>query len=224
MSATSDRRNSPRWFTHAPRLVDTVTSGEVVTMRSARLPPALAISSRIRPNAAWVDCSSPEGGGDRGDFDLAERAIRASRGRCGCARAAPRTPGRALSPMLSSGSHSRPFGNAHRFAPGGHLRRVHQARVIVLVAGEGQSLSLDRPGDEQGGNVVLRRVERFDERLHAMAAKVGEQGGEGCVVIGLEERRRGFAYLFLDARTPCRAALIVERGKLGVAAASRTSS
>ena len=91
------------------------------------------------------------------------------------------------------------LGNAHRFAPGGHLRRVHQTRVIVLVAGERQPLSLDRPGDEQGGNVVLRRVERFNERLHAMTAKVGEQGGEGCVVIGLEERRRGSAYLCLDA-------------------------
>ena len=31
-SAMSLRLNSPRWFTQAPRLVDTVTSGEVVTM------------------------------------------------------------------------------------------------------------------------------------------------------------------------------------------------
>src|SRR6185437_5790785 len=60
-SGTALRRKRPRWFTHAPRLVDTVTSGDVVTIRSARSPPAFERSSRMRPNAAWVDCSSPEG-------------------------------------------------------------------------------------------------------------------------------------------------------------------
>src|SRR3546814_3016230 len=31
-------------------------------MRSAKSPPARDRSSRILPNAAWVDCSSPDGG------------------------------------------------------------------------------------------------------------------------------------------------------------------
>ena len=35
VSAMLSRANSPRRFTHGPRLVETVTSGEVVTMRSA---------------------------------------------------------------------------------------------------------------------------------------------------------------------------------------------
>ena len=73
-SAISLRRNRPRWLTQAPRLVETVTSGEVVTIRSASAPPALARSSRMRPNAAWVDCSSPAGAGMCRDLDRAERA------------------------------------------------------------------------------------------------------------------------------------------------------
>ena len=47
--------NRPRRFTHGPRLVDTVTSGDVVTMRSASGPPARAISSSTRPKPACVD-------------------------------------------------------------------------------------------------------------------------------------------------------------------------
>jgi hypothetical protein len=41
-----------------------VTSGAVVTIRSASGSPDLARSSRIRPKAAWVDCSIAVGRGD----------------------------------------------------------------------------------------------------------------------------------------------------------------
>ena len=87
------------------------------------------------------------------------------------------------------------FAHAHRLAQRGHLRRVHQAGVIVLVAGEGQAEALDRPGDEQGRDVVLRRVERLDQGLHAMAAEVGEQRRERRIVMLLEERRSLLAEL-----------------------------
>ena len=55
MSASSSRANNCRRFTHGPRLVDTVTSGEVVTIRSARSLSVRAIASRTLPKAAWVE-------------------------------------------------------------------------------------------------------------------------------------------------------------------------
>ena len=55
--------------------------------------------------------------------------------------------------------------------------------MIVLVAGEGQAEALDRPGDEQGRDVVLGGVERLDQRLHAMAAEVGHQRRQRLVVM-----------------------------------------
>ena len=126
------------------------------------------------------------------------------------------TPVRALSPTPSSGSHSWPSRTPIVSRSAADLRRVHQPRVIVLVAGEGQAEALDRPGDEQGRHVVLRGVERLDQRLHAMAAEVGEQRRQRGVVIVFEESRRVLAKLRLDPRPPRRAALVVERRQLGV--------
>ena len=65
-------------------------------------------SSRMRPNAAWVDCSSPAGAAMVGHVDRAEGAAALVAARCGCVRSAFRPPARALSPMPSSGSHSWP--------------------------------------------------------------------------------------------------------------------
>jgi hypothetical protein len=56
-SAWALRLNTPRRFTNPPRLVETVTSGEVVTTRPAKASSLLAISNMILPKAAWVDCS-----------------------------------------------------------------------------------------------------------------------------------------------------------------------
>src|SRR5438067_221900 len=55
VSASACWANSPRRLTHGPRLVETVTSGEVVTMRSASAELSLASSLRIEPNPVWVD-------------------------------------------------------------------------------------------------------------------------------------------------------------------------
>jgi hypothetical protein len=48
-------KDSPRQLTHAPRLVDTVTSGEVVTMRRANSLSCLPISCMNRPKPCCVD-------------------------------------------------------------------------------------------------------------------------------------------------------------------------
>ena len=114
----------------------------------------------------------------------------AFRGRCGSARSAPRRPARALSPMPSSGSHSSPSATPIASRSAAIWVGFIRPGVIVLVAGEGQAVALDRPGDEQGRDVVLRRVERLDQRVHAMAAEVAEQRRQRGIVMRLEEGRR----------------------------------
>ena len=54
VSAIACRANNPRRFTQGPKLVETVTSGDVVTMRSANAPLLRAISSSTRPKAVCV--------------------------------------------------------------------------------------------------------------------------------------------------------------------------
>src|SRR3546814_4479130 len=78
------------------------------------------------------------------------------------AKAAPRLPFRAL-------------GNAKAGAQLLNLRRVHHARMIVLVPGKRQAIALDRIGDEQGRAIVAGAVEGLDQRLDAMAAQVGHE-------------------------------------------------
>src|SRR3546814_3175327 len=68
------------------------------------------------------------------------------------AKAAPRLPFRAL-------------GNAKAGAQLLNLRRVHHARMIVLVPGKRQAIALDRIGDEQGRAIVAGAVEGLDQRL-----------------------------------------------------------
>ena len=180
-------------------------------MRSARSPPCLARSSRIRPNAAWVACSSPVGAGIAGMAIRPKSRLRLSR-RMRVASISASTPARALPPIPASGVHSSPSAMPERVAHGVGLGRVHQAGMIVLVAGEGQAEALDRPGDEQGRDIVHRRVERLDQRLHAMAAEVAHQRAERFVVEALEEGRALFAEVGIDPRPP-RGAALVEQGR-----------
>ena len=67
---------------------------------------------------------------------------------------------RAASAGPSNVSHSWPGADVHRVAEGLHLRRRHQAGVVVLVAGERQAEALDRVGDEAGRPVVIDRCRR----------------------------------------------------------------
>jgi hypothetical protein len=54
-SAFSARANNPRRLTQAPRLVDTVTSGDAVTMRAASSVSPRAISLSTSPKPCCVD-------------------------------------------------------------------------------------------------------------------------------------------------------------------------
>ena len=58
VSFISSRAKRPRRFTQAPRLVETVTSGEVVTMRAAKGSPERASSLRISPKPCCVDIAA----------------------------------------------------------------------------------------------------------------------------------------------------------------------
>ncbi len=108
------------------------------------------------------------------------------------------------------------FADTHRVSKRGELSRIHQTRVIVLVAGEGQAVALDRPGDEEGRNIVLCGVERLDQALHAMAAEVGEQQAERGVIMLLQEGGGLLAQVRPNALPPRRAALVMKRRKLRV--------
>ena len=67
VSAIASRANRPRRFTHGPRLVETVTSGEVVTMRAATsdFSRASSLSSAPKPNCVdmvgWIATGSTFG-------------------------------------------------------------------------------------------------------------------------------------------------------------------
>ncbi len=61
VSSCTLREKIPRRLTQPPRLVDTVTSGEAVTMRSASSPPSRASVARILPKLSWVESFSPPG-------------------------------------------------------------------------------------------------------------------------------------------------------------------
>ena len=71
VSASVSRANRPRRLTHGPRLVETVTSGEVVTMRSAssRLLAPSSLSNAPKPACVditgWMVTGSCAGAGMR---------------------------------------------------------------------------------------------------------------------------------------------------------------
>ena len=155
----ASRANSPRRLTQGPRLVETVTSGDVVTMRVGERPVRRARArSRIWPKPSCVD------------IDLRRRrrpSFRAPARRRRVSRRAPlreerhlvEEPAAARASAMRQALERLPFvarPDVHRGAEGLHLRRRHQAGVVVLVAGERQAEALDRVGDEAGRPVVLR--------------------------------------------------------------------
>ena len=64
VSARSRAENTPRRLTQPPRFVETVTSGDVVTIRSANSLRSRPIEARIRPKLSWVESRSPPGTGN----------------------------------------------------------------------------------------------------------------------------------------------------------------
>ena len=158
VSAIASRANSPRRFTQGPRLVETVTSGEVVTMRCGEVAVAAADLVEQRAEAGlrrhrrldgdrqsfrhvdrWRVETPRLAGGERHAVEEALQFVRRQR------------QAFELVPFVA-GPH------AHRLAENLHLRRRHQAGVIVLVAGDRQAEALDGVADEAGRPVMCRAL------------------------------------------------------------------
>ena len=222
VSARSARSKMPRRLTQGPRLVDTVTSGEVVTIRRANSLSPAAMSPSSRPNASCVDCRSPRGTGRLAGTGTAAARCRARQG------AGERRPiekrGEPLSGDVEAGEAVplRPLRHRHAVPERGHLVEVHQPGMIVLVAGERQSEAFDRVGDKAGRPVVGDGVEGVQHRCHIVAAEIGHQTLQGGVVVVVEDRADpGIAIeVALQMFAPARAALVdqrrIERVRAGV--------
>ena len=164
VSASDCRANSPRRFTHGPRLVETVTSGEVVTMRVRK---RAAGARDLVENPAEADLRRDGAlrfGGEPVRHRDARRmpatlALRRRRGRS-ARTASDRVPGRRdlrthpirglrRTFIMSWKAPSDPWSSARRGCPCGR---------------QAAGPTLDRIGDEAGRPVVAaRRLEGLDQ-------------------------------------------------------------
>ena len=180
VSASFSRANRPRRLTQAPRLVETVTSGEVVTMRSREL----AVCSRpsslsSAPKPACVDiagCERDRQARPAPRCAAADGGARPAGERHALEEFAAARAGATLEPFERVPFVARP--DVHRGAEGFHLRRRHQAGMVVLVAGERQAEALDGVGDEADRPVVLDLAERLDQRRQVVAGEIGHQAAQ----------------------------------------------
>ncbi len=72
-----------------------------------------------------------------------------------------------------------------------HLRRRHQAGMVVLVAGERQAEALHRVADEADRPVVVDAAEGAGERRQVVAGEIGHQPRELVVGAALDQPPRG---------------------------------
>ena len=93
-----------------------------------------------------------------------------------------------------------------RAAPLLHLRRRHQAGMVVLVALERQADALDGVGDEADRAVVIDRLERLDHAGHVVAAEIGHQRQQFVVAAPVDQLRHRALIADLVAQT------LAERG------------
>ena len=212
-SAWSARLNTLRRPTQAPRLVETVTSGEVVMILAPSSPSSRASSPMIRPNASWVEARA------------ARRPIASCAGTGTTAaswlsvRLANGTLGAELLELLGidvEAGEALPLaalGDAVRLLERRHLVRRHQPGVVVLVAGERQAEALDGIGDEAVRPVVRDAVEGLEHGLQVVAAEVGHQPRQRDVVVLLEQRADAgeLAEIALEMLAPGGAALEGDR-------------
>ena len=61
--------------------------------------------------------------------------------------------------------------------------------MVVLVAGQRESVPLDRIGDKAGRPIVVRSLERFNYRFQVMAGEIRHQRMQVVVVMALDQRR-----------------------------------
>ncbi len=188
-SAFSARANSPRRLTQAPRLVDTVTSGDAVTMRAANSVSPRASSLRTSPNPCWVDIDGrrrerkPLGHVDHGRAEPAPVvAVERHFGKKRLQRRRRLRQPLELLPLVAGT-------DILRAAPLLHLGDRHQAGMVVLVALERQADALDGVGDEADRTVVIDGLKSLDHAGHIVAAEVGHQGQQFLIAAPLDQFR-----------------------------------
>ena len=144
-------------------------------MRRASSLSSAAMAFRIRPKPACVlDSLSPGRGSAAGSGTTGASVRRAALGveRRGVEESLQfgrrRLEAGELVPFLA-------VGDVHALLEARHLVERHQAGMIVLVAGEGQAVALDRVGDEAGRLVALDALEGVEHGLHVVAGEVGHQ-------------------------------------------------
>ena len=225
VSAKASRANRPRRLTHEPRLVDTVTSGDVVTMRAASGVSSRAISLSSAPKPVCVDIFGLDRHLQLGRHRDARRlqTALAAAGKRHAIEKRLNVVGR-----LPKTFERIPFvagPDIHRRSERLHLRRRHQAGVIVLVAGERQAEALDRVGDEADRPIVIDGVERRDDRRQIVAAEIVHQPRQLIVAALFDQPRHRalVADLVVEALAPGRAALEHQRGIELVRAADRST-
>ena len=213
--AKASRANRPRRLTHEPRLVDTVTSGDVVTMRAASGVSLRAISlssaPRNRSASTFLVGTAPAAFGRHRDAGGLQAALAIA-----CKRHAiekrlnffcrpPKTLERI--PFMAGP-------DVHQRSECFRLRRRHQASVIVLMPGKRQAVALDRVGDEANWSVMIDGVERRDDRCQIVAAEIVHEPRQLVVAALFDEPRDRplVADLVIEALAPCRPALKHQRG------------
>src|SRR6266436_2014673 len=184
-SAVSPRANRPRRLTQAPRLVDTVTSGDAVTMRAANslLPRASSFSTRPNPCCRHLRRRSErklrrhvDDGRGQAALAAVERHIVEKRlQRRGVLRQSLE-----LLPLV-------PGPDVLRGAPFLHLRHRHQARMIVLMALERQADALDGVGDEADRAIVIDRLKSLQHARHVVSAEIGHQRQQFVVAAAVDQ-------------------------------------
>src|SRR6059058_1192346 len=206
VSARSARSKMPRRLTQAPRLVETVTSGEGVLGRRERTEDAAeGFLSREIPTARRGDL-----GGNR------ERRWAMAARRLGRERNLGKKRLQFLRRQIEAGEALplRARRHAHALLEGGHLLRVHQPSMIVLMTGKGQAVALDRIGDKAGRLVVGNGVKRVEYRAHIVTGEIGHQPPQRLVVVLVEDRANAGIAVEIAAEmlSPALAALVDERG------------
>src|SRR5437764_5676499 len=104
--------------------------------------------------------------------------------------------------------------HAHALLEGGHLLRVHQPGMIVLMTGKGQAVTLDRIGDKAGRLVIGNGVKRVEYRAHIVTGEIGHQPPQRLVVVLVEDRANAGIAVEIAAEmlSPALAALVDEGG------------
>ena len=180
VSGVASWANRPRRLTQPPRLVETVTSGEAVTMRCVKSSSPRPISLRIAPKPACVEFTACCGSGSLSGTGIGgafKPALAGGRERHALEKRLDLLGVREALELVPFVARPHIVRLAERI----HLRRRHQAGVIVLVAGHRQAEALDRVADEAGRLVGLDAVEGFQHRRQIVAAEIVHQRGEFVV-------------------------------------------